>query len=468
MIRMFQSIKARLFIFIFVSISALLIGSGFFVYNEVKNMLIASVDEGLHSDIQVFTGLLRENRGRVEFEFSEVVSGDYAIPRLGHYYKIMSSGKVIAASPSLVDPDFQFHIKKDSSSFQDENAAAFTSDGPDGEPVRVIRQEIRIFDSAVTLIAARSVAESQAMMHKFRIFLIIVILGSIGLIAFAGLAIVRQGLKPLYDFASEVKRITHQTLGKRMNDEAQCSELKALSQSFNDMLDRLQKSFEAEKRIVSDASHQLKTPVAVIRSQCDVMLQKSRSAAEYVDALQSIKTVSGRMGEIIRDMLSLAQLDSGVLGPSRFTRVDLEKCIRDAAGLARLLAQDKGISLSVVVDRLPEINGSSERLIEAFLNIIENAIRYNREHGSVVVSASYSDGNAVIKVMDTGMGISVSEREKIFGRFYRADSAGRLEGTGLGLSIAKAVIDAHGGDIKVQSEEGKGSEFVISLPVSAD
>jgi heavy metal sensor kinase len=465
---MFQSIKARLFIFIFVSISALLIGSGFFVYNEVKSMLVASVDEGLHSDIQIFTGLLNENKGKIEFELSEVVSGDYAIPRSGHYYKIMSSGKVIASSPSLVDPGFEFIANNDSSSLTDHNHDAFTSIGPAGELVRVMKQDIRIFDSAVTLIAARSIAESRAMMHRFRIFLIIAILASMSIIALSGLIIAQHGLKPLRDFVSKVKNISHKTLGMRIKKEEQSSELRELTQSFNAMLDRLQRSFEAEKRIVSDASHELKTPIAVIRSRCDVLLQKSRTAAEYVDGLHSIRSVLIRMGEVIKDMLALAQLDSGSLESAGFSKVNIVDCIKNAAELAQPIAEKKNINLVIKTEKYLWVNAQRDRLTEAFLNIIGNSIQYNQDSGSVIISASHSDSNAIVRVKDTGMGINTDEKERIFDRFYRGGSSRNLEGTGLGLSISKSVIDAHDGSVTVESEYGKGSEFIITLPLIAD
>ena len=233
------------------------------------------------------------------------------------------------------------------------------------------------------------------------------------------------------------------------------------------MLNRIQKAFEAEKRLISDASHELKTPVSVIKTHCDVILQKERTKEELLETLKTIKTVSENMGKLIKDLLSLARLDAGILSPANFKNISLNECIQQAIQLTAPLAEKKQVSIKTsLVDDI-NIIGDKDRITEAFLNIIENAVNYNKDNGVVEITTSANNNNVNISIKDTGIGIKGDDLERIFERFYRADASRSTEGTGLGLSIAKAIIEAHAGEIKAEGEFGKGSCFIITLPFSS-
>ncbi|MCX5717964.1 MAG: HAMP domain-containing sensor histidine kinase [Nitrospirae bacterium] len=459
-----KSIKGRLFLWIFIVVSLILITSGVLVYYEVKNVVVSSVDEVLHSDMQIFTGLLHVKRGKVEFEFSDIISGDYTIPLSGHYYKIIINNNVFAASPSLVDNTYDIASGRLESFDQKNKISIYASKGPGNEPIRVMRQDLTMFGIPVTMFAARSMAESFSMLNRLMIFFIFSIPATIIIIGIVSVLIAKRSLSPLDKFSSDISNITHRNLSNRIETLGQSAELQGLSESFNQMLDRLERAFEAEKRIVSDASHELKTPVAVIRSNCDVTLAKERPAGEYIDALQKIRNTSAHMGKIVTDMLLLARLDSGSVAFAEFSPVKLSECANNAVALVNVLAQDRGVEINMSVDEEIWVNGNKEQLTEAFLNMLENAVNYNKANGSVDIHITKAGGKAVLSFADTGSGISKADLSRIFDRFFRSEETRSKAGSGLGLSIAKTIIEAHSGEIKVKSQPGIGSIFTLILP----
>lgn len=484
------SIKGRLFFWLLITISCLLVTLGFALYYEVKNNVLASLDNVLYSKMQLVTGFLHEEHGKIELELSEIIAGEYNIPRSGHYYKVIMGGKVFAVSPSLVDERFEL----ESGALESDNKALrkkiYTSRGPDNEPIRVLRHDFEFLGRETVVFTAEDLRESLRMINSFRKFLLVIIPLSILLVSLIGLLIAKKSLKPLKMFSSNIEQITHKTLSGRVNAQTEAEELTGLADSFNRMLERLQKAFEAERRLISDASHELKTPVSVLKVQCDVTLQKERTNEEYMEALETVRTISGNMGSLISDLLSVARLDSGILSPEDFKPLPLRECVEKAVRLTEPIAEKKQVTVSCSVPDDITVIGDKDRLTEAFLNLIANAVRYNKDGGGEVrVSArrgarfkgqgSREDKDLTlatcplppdrdfieISVEDTGIGIKENDLERIFERFYRADTSRNTEGTGLGLSIAKAIIDAHGGKIRAESHAGRGSCFTVTLPL---
>ncbi len=459
-----HSLKGRLFFRSLLITSSLLIILGYVLHLEIKAAILHSVEHTLHSKIQILKGLMHEEHGAIELELAEIVSGEYSIPRSGHYYKVLLRNEVLAASPSLVDGDFNLESGELLSSNEELNEKIYLSEGPANEPIMVVRHDFVILDRPATAYAAQSLEETIVLISTFKQILFIAIPACIGILTLTGLWISRKSMKPLETFSLTIEKITHKNMNERIAPELQVSEVKNIANSFNGMLDRLQGAFETEKRLVADASHELKTPLSVIRAQCDVLLQDDNADRKYTQALSRIRTASKSMDRLIGDMLSLTRIDSGVLSASDFTVVSLYECIDNALRFTEFPAKEKQIK---IIKRIPEdinIPGDRDMMTEVFLNIIENGIKYNRPGGSVEITAARSAGSTEIAVKDTGEGISENDLDRIFDRFYRADTSRGREGTGLGLSIAKAIVETHGGRINVRSEPGKGSCFVITLP----
>ena len=203
----------------------------------------------------------------------------------------------------------------------------------------------------------------------------------------------------------------------------------------------------------------------MIRTQCDVTLQKERSPAEYGEALSTIRSETRSITRLVNDLLSLAKLDAGLVVAKGFAPVRVRDLADHAVRLTASLASRQEVPVTVAVDDTRQVHGVRSSLEEAVLNLVENAVRYNRPGGEVrLTAAPYESGQIAIEVHDTGIGISAADRERIFERFYRAAAVRSSDGSGLGLSIVKAIIETHGGRILVASDPGVGSSFTILLP----
>lgn len=461
-----KSIKGRLFGWSFSFIAAMLLAMGVFLYNEVEEIILESVDKALHSKEQLITGLLHEKNNNVEIELSEIMLGEYSLPRSGHYYKVLMNGLLLVASPSMVEDDFDLASGSIASSDAEKHEKIYMATGPDKEPIRTLHHSFRTYGRSFDIFVAESIREHVGMIHTFRNFLIIIISASILIVCLVNKWIITRSLLPLDVFAASISKITHRSLGDRLGVKTEVQELDGLAESFNDMLGRLQRAFESERRLVSDASHELKTPVSVIKAHCDVLLLNHRSKEEYRDALVTIQDVSANMGRLINDLLSLARLDAGALSTSTVGAVSLKTCIHSALRLVQPLAEQRGVSVRASSLNDLFLQGDGDRLTEALLNLIENAVRYNQENGVVDVSYVQKNGAVHIMVSDTGIGIAEEDRNRIFDRFYRSDAVRNSDGTGLGLNIVKLIVEGHHGTIMVDSTVGEGSRFSITLPLS--
>ncbi|MDD2733226.1 MAG: ATP-binding protein [Desulfuromonadaceae bacterium] len=459
-----NSIRGRLFAWICAFTSLFLIAVALLTYLEVRETVFNSVDTTLHSKAQVITGLLHEEKGSIELELEEVVSGDYSIPRSGHYFKVLMDGKLFAAAPSLVNSSFDLAAGALETNDTGAQQAVFTSTGPGDEPIRVLQYDLNAFGKTFRIFVAESLDDSLDMIRKFRHFLLMVIPTGILVVSLMAMWLAKQSLKPLEQFSGRIRSITDKTLDKRVDTESETAEMADLAESFNDMLDRLQKAFESEKRLIADASHELKTPVSVLMLQCDVILQQKRTAEQYIDALTTIRSVSDGIGATVKNLLLLARLDSGILSSKEFESLSLNTCIQQTVAMLQPFVEKRSIQLLESLGADTTVVGNMGSLTEAFLNILENGVKYNRDNGVLEVSTTWNGAEAVVSIRDSGIGIAKEDQERVFDRFYRADSARNADGTGLGLSIARAIIAAHGGTISLASELGLGSAFTITLP----
>jgi len=468
MTRPAPAIAARLLIWQVSGVTAILLALGLFFYGELSKIVVSSVDRTLHAKAQIFTGLLHEEHGKVELELSDIIAGEYVIPRSGHYYRVMMGSALLAASPSLADENFSFvptNTNTDSGGSAEKYA---NSIGPAGEAVRVLHYHYRAFDTTFEITLAEKLTEGLTIVATFRNFLLIALPLGILVLSIATWWIIRTSLIPLAQFSATIETITHRNMDERLNTDRMARELTCVASSFNDMLDRLHQVFESQKRLVADASHELKTPLSVITTQCDVTLQKERSPREYADALHAIRLETRKITQLVNDLLSLARLDAGLVAATGFSPIFVQDLVTHAVRLTAPLAAQLNIRVTAIVDETLQVWGVRSSLEEALLNVVENGIRYNLKGGEVSIIASLKEnGQIAIEVTDTGIGIRSEDREKIFERFYRAASARNSDGSGLGLSIVKAIIAWHGGRVVLNSEPGNGSKFTLILPAVA-
>ena len=290
-------------------------------------------------------------------------------------------------------------------------------------------------------------------------------------IASVGLSYVIAGhaLRPVDHIIDEVRAISDgRSLHRRLPIEPSNDEIARLVVTLNEMIERLEKSFGALRRFTADASHELKTPLAVLRADVERSMSSSVSRAERLVALEEALQETTRMADLVDSLLTLARADEGRFDLHR-EPVSLEPLVRDVFETASILGEAAGITVV-----MPEVSpvmvlGDATRLRQLFLNLTTNAIKYTPRGGSVDLSLTSHVRTASFSVRDSGLGISAADLPHVFERFYRADRARSRSpergGFGLGLAISQWIAEAHGGNIAVRSRLGRGSTFTVTLPV---
>ncbi len=281
-----------------------------------------------------------------------------------------------------------------------------------------------------------------------------------------GRLIAERSLMPIRDIIRSADRIAGGDLSARVPQTAARDELGELTATLNRMLQSVETSFIREKRFASDASHELRTPVAVMQAYAENLRAQPDATRQQKAELDTILAECRRMNKIITQLLTLTRGDEG-RHPVLMETFDLREV---AGGVADTLAErlsQRGMSLSI---RMPEgtwLTADQSLMTELLLNLTENAVKYGRQGGHIDVAASRSGGDMVIRVADDGIGIPAEALPHIFERFYRVDDARDRSGTGLGLSIVDWIVNSHRGTVSVESEPHKGTVFQISLPAGA-
>jgi heavy metal sensor kinase len=277
-----------------------------------------------------------------------------------------------------------------------------------------------------------------------------------------------RAFAPIRCLAATARRIKAGDLLQRVAVPRARDEVQYLALTLNEMLDSLEQVFSRQRRFVADASHELRTPVAVIRNKTDVAQLWARTPQDYITVLEGVNAEAERLSHLISDLLALARGDEG---RTQFEResVRLDLIAGEVAASTDLLAAEGGITLEVQAAGPVTIMGDEARLIQVVMNLVENAVRYTNSGGRVTVTVEGRQGQARLSVRDTGMGIAPEHLPHIFERFYRADPARRRNGSGsgLGLSIVEWVMHAHGGTVSVESQVGQGSCLTVTLPLAS-
>ncbi len=292
------------------------------------------------------------------------------------------------------------------------------------------------------------------------IILCIIILMSV----VAGIIIIENIMKPVKKITEAAIKIGNGSdLKERINIGEGKDDFKVLANQFDKMMDKLDEAFEKEKRFTSDASHELRTPVAVISAQCEYTLESPRDIEEYIESLEVISRQNRRMSSLINDMLYLSRFENKK-GQYTFESFNFSECVSQICSDMSLI-ESKNIKLYYNVEENIFVKGERELLERLISNLISNAYKYGKENGEIKVSLTHDQkqNRIFLKVSDNGIGIDESEKDKIFDRFYRSDKSRSEAGTGLGLSLALEIAKLHGGDILLESAMGKGSTFTLVL-----
>lgn len=291
------------------------------------------------------------------------------------------------------------------------------------------------------------------------VFLPLLVLASI----LSGYWIAGRSLRPVRQIEQAAKAINQgQDLKKRIDLGPGKDELHQLADTFDDMFDRLDHAFAAERQFTSDASHELRTPTSVILAQCEYALEGELPREEYVEALEVIQRQSRKMSRLIGEMLEFSRMEQKQ--HMDFEAVELSGLVSDLCGDLALL-DENGIRLEAAVEPDIQVWGSSQQLGRLVTNLISNAYRYGRQNGHIWVRLERCGENVVLTVRDDGIGVAPEHQTRIFHRFYQVDPARSCQGTGLGLALAREIARTHGGELSLESMPDVGSVFTAVLPV---
>lgn len=288
---------------------------------------------------------------------------------------------------------------------------------------------------------------------------------------FAGYWLSANALRPVQGIIDELEAITDgRSLHRRLEVPLSGDEVSRLGQTLNGMLARLEQSFSSLRRFTADASHELKTPLMVLRAGVERSLTDPGTPTEVMASLDETLGEINRMTELVEGLLTLARADEG-RAPLPVERTDLRDLVAEASETAGMLAEPGQLKVSTVIPPDPVwVMVDRRRIREMLLNLVTNAIKYTPAQGRVEITLGERSDGAAIIVKDTGIGIASGDLPHIFERFWRADLArsrtGERPGSGLGLAITKWIAEAHGGSITASSRPGRGTTFTVLLPVA--
>lgn len=336
--------------------------------------------------------------------------------------------------------------------------------------IRVIAMPVyRAGNVVAVLLLGRSTGEIQGFFKW--LFILGGVLGLISMIitGLAGYIMAGRSLQPINEIMTTARAVAAGDLTRRLQSDVQDKEIRVLVKSLNKMFEDLESSFMAQKRFTADASHELRIPLTILKGEVEVALRHPRSEEDYRQLLKQHLDIIERMQRIVNDLLTLARADAGLLELAQ-EPVDLSLLLQEVAQHHLILFADNHINLSMDIQDNLEVMGDQNHIERVIFNLLNNAFKYAPEMSTVTLSAHAEDEWALIAIEDEGPGISEEHQARLFDRFYRADDArARSEGggAGLGLAICKRIVEAHAGEIGVESKPGEGAKFIVRLPLSS-
>lgn len=338
-----------------------------------------------------------------------------------------------------------------------------------GRQLLLVRETHQVEGERVEILVARSM--DRVFEEMWHLFLVQVLFFPFAVILAwgGGFFVAGRVLAPLKKIIARMQTISADRLSERLPIDNPGDELGQLSITFNDLLAKLDRSFEQMKLFTADASHELRTPLAAIRSVGEMALRSPRGEIGCQETIASMLEEVEKMTRLVNDLLALARSESGIIKPVLATK-NLGEVVRDEISLLRVLAEEKNQSLTVEIEQPCPVRLDRRIFRQAFSNILHNAITYTPPDKDIRILVGQDRNECFVEISDAGPGISPEHLNRIFDRFYRIDKVRSREtgGAGLGLAIAKWAVEIHGGRIELHSEQGRGSSFRIRLPLAPE
>lgn len=452
------SIRLRLTLWYGGVLAIVLVVFGAAVYAMMKHHLMARVDDGLREELadvlsevhratereEMLYWLRRRFAGHEGFDF-QITTADgqrlFANPRLGER-RLPIPGRLPSEQNifSMVDAEQQRW--------------------------RVISRRVAGPETEQVVQVARSLETYDHEMGELLAILLVTAPVCLGAALGGGYFLARRALAPVDRMTEAAKQITAQRLDQRLTGVNSGDELGRLAQTINGMIERLERSFHEMQRFTADASHELRTPISIVRTEAEVALGKPLGEPEKQNLLGSILEECERLSRITDQLLTLSREDAGI-GQAPREPIDIAEMAAEVAEVMRPLAEAKEQQLQVESGGAAVVSGDPARLRQVFYNLLDNAIKYTPKGGRIAVVTEMVDASIRVTVRDSGIGIAAEHLPHLFERFYRVDKArSRIEGgSGLGLSIVESIVTAHGGQVEMTSNLEHGTTCTVILPI---
>jgi heavy metal sensor kinase len=463
----------------------LLISFSSFLYFTLSKSLYRDVDNKLRSLAELVASESVSPLSKFGFEsIDQALEASLNLKPIGKFIQVLDeSGRIGRKSENL--KNVQLPISLNALKNASKGLVTYeTHRSFENAPLRIITFPVIENKHIAKIIQiASSLEDVEEALNTLLILLVITVPLALMVASLGGQFLANKALKPVDQITHTARMITSQNLNQRIKPPKVKDEISRLIETFNEMISRLDQSFRQIKQFSTDASHELKTPLTILKGEAEVTLRRKRTPQEYEQILRSNLEEVNRMSQIVDDLLLLSKADIGEIRLNK-DRIHLVEILNEVVAQLNILAQAKNLRIETSNhDENIQIFGDGLRIRELFLNLIENGIKYTEEGGSLHVTVTKdtsphaistsgrAEGNhpefAKIIVSDTGIGIAKEDQERIFDRFFRVDKArSRAQGgSGLGLSICRWIVEAHGGEINVESEIGKGSSFIVRLPL---
>src|SRR5437879_69733 len=445
-------------ILLFTVATSLLLASGLGVfYLLVVRHAFAEDNAVLTDKISALSADLHESGPNI---FAEELKGRHAGEQAAYWIRLLDSqGLTYAETPGMdrsLPPEIFPSPQKSAS------AVRSVKDYRRGAKLfSVVALNEESGGQAYTLQVAQDRSSDERVERNFAVLFIIVLSGSVLASGFIAVTVTKRGLRPLGEMTRSLGRIGPTHLKERVAPADWPRELQPLAIAFDDMLKRLDDSFTRLSQFSADLAHELRTPVANMMGEAQVALTRERTAAEYRETIESTIGECERLSRIVDNLLFVARVDAA-REPIARKRFDARKAVEKIAAFYQTIADDRHVTISCIGDG--QIYADPDLFERAVGNLLDNALRFTPENGSIQITLSDHDADFEVAVSDTGCGIAPEHLPRVFDRFYRAESSRGSDGAGLGLALVKSIVDLHGGSATIQSQVGHGTTVTLQFP----
>jgi two-component system OmpR family sensor kinase len=462
------SIRIRLTLWYGSALALILILFGAALYAVMSHALRDQVDRSLEQTARVAVRAIEDRRIGPYLPVENLGEEFPELAVLDKFFQIFGPGGTITIQSSNFKK-YQVPLSKTALQAAIAGQVIFESAKWRGEaPIRLLSVPIRDQGLLVNILqVGTSLEPVEEMLHRLVLVLLFTIPLSLAAALAGGWFLAGRAMRPVETITSAAQRITAGDLAQRITIASPSDELGRLAATFNDMIARLETSFQQVRQFSADASHELRTPLTVMKGETELALRRARPAADYRLVLESNLEEIDRMSQIVDELLFLSRTDLGEVKIAS-SPVQLDVIVKEIQRQAAVLGHSHQVEVTASAVEPAVVLGDELRLRELVLNLVDNAVKYSLPGGKAEITLTRRGDEALLTVTDQGIGIAPEDQAHIFNRFYRTEAARAhtKKGTGLGLAICKWIVDAHGGTIRVRSAPGSGSTFTVTLPLA--